>query len=101
MTRAFLTADLDGSLPEYQKAREGDQPIINTHESGLEAKAHIESQTHRYQSKKWQDDGGDNDTGVSVHNEGRLWPNLERNSLSDEGRILWFGALIWEQRLLT
>ena len=72
MAGACLTAYLDRSLPEYQKAREGDQPIINTHESGLEAKAHIEPQAHRHQSKKWQHDGGDNDTGGSVHNEGRL-----------------------------
>ena len=72
MSEACLTADLESSMREYQKAREGDQPIINTHESGLEAKAHIESQAYRHQSKKWQHDGGDNDTGGSVHNECKI-----------------------------
>ena len=67
-----LTADLDRGLAEYQKAREGDQPIVNTHESGLESKAHVEPQAHRYQSKEWQHDGGDDDRGGSVHDEGRL-----------------------------
>ena len=70
--RSCLTADLNCSLREYQKAREGDQPIINAHERRFEAKSHIEPQAYRYQSEEWQHDGGDDDTGGSVHIEGRL-----------------------------
>ena len=73
---ACLTADLERSLREYQKARKGDQPIINAHKGGLEAKAHIEPQAHRHQSKKWQRDGGDNDTRGSVLHECGLLSNL-------------------------
>ena len=72
MAGTCLTTDLDRGLAEYQEAREGDQPIINAYESGLEAKAHIEAQAHSYQSEKWQHDGGDDDRGGSVHNEGRI-----------------------------
>ena len=72
VARSCLTADLNSGLCEYQKAREGDQPIINAHECRLEAKSHIKSQAYRYQSEKWQHDGGDDDTGGSVHIEGRL-----------------------------
>ena len=72
MAGACLTTDLDRGLAKYQQAREGYQPIVNAYECGLETKAHIEAQAHRYQSKKWQHDGGDNDRGGSVHNEGKL-----------------------------
>ncbi|KAF6228445.1 hypothetical protein HO133_008175 [Letharia lupina] len=46
-----LTGDLGSSLREDQKARKSNQPIIDPHKAGLEAKAHEKSQAYRYQSK--------------------------------------------------